>query len=92
MKGDIMIGQKNYFIMSFFIGLLIVILSMGLDVEIFRSAMLFGLTSGITICLLSLVELYRIYYVKECPLCGCKIDLHSNKCANCGYEVKKQEK
>ena len=92
MKGDIMVGQKNYFVMSFFIGLLIVILSMGLNAGIFRSAMLFGLASGITICLLSLVELYRIYYVKECPLCNCKIDVHSNKCSNCGYEINKQEK
>ncbi len=90
MKGDIMTGSKNYFILSFFIGLVIIILSLGLNAEIFKSAMLFGLTSGVTICFLSTTELIRIYYVKECPLCGSKIDLNSNRCTNCGYVLKKK--
>ncbi|WP_201328544.1 hypothetical protein [Thermotomaculum hydrothermale] len=88
MKGDIMKGIKNYFVISFLIGLVIIIFSLGLNMEIFRSAMIFGLVSGITICLLSLTELYKSYYFKSCPICGDKIEFPKNKCSNCGYELK----
>ncbi len=90
MKGDIINGSKNYFIISFFMGLVIIILSLVLNAEIFKSAMMFGIVSGIGICLLSTIELIKIFYVKECPLCGSKIDLASGKCVNCGYFLKKK--
>ncbi len=89
MRSEFMKDSTVYFVLSLFIGLVIVILSLALNSPIFRSAMYFGLASGITICLLSLAELYKMLFMRECPLCRKKVDISSERCPHCGFEMKK---
>ncbi len=88
MKGNIMSGTRNYFILSLLMGFVIVLFSLQLQDSVFHSAMIFGVSSGIAICLLSIFEIYSSLHVVKCPICDESVNTGVNECPNCGFRLR----
>jgi len=91
MKGDIMSGTRNYFILSLLMGIIIIVFSVQLQDSVFRSAMIFGVSSGIAICILSGFEIYSSLRVVKCPICDESLGTGAHECPNCGFRFKTED-
>ncbi len=85
MKEGIVKGTKLYLMLSFLIGMFIILFAINLDYDVFRSAIVFGISSGIFICAVSVFEWIKINNERQCPVCHGKLKSRDDVCRNCGF-------